>query len=200
MLGVLAIIGVLSIGSISGYTKAMTRYKLNRHAEQIHTILSILEQYRDKMRFPGASATYLKPYFQALDAIPQEMIKNSSDYIYDVFDNRILIITSGSITEQDGPGYTTSVGMNYEMSAYSNIVCINFFQVVKEYHSEAVRIAFNGKSSKESVYGDKWCKQNKFCLKNLELNDIQKLCESCKVSGSCSLWASFPIPGNMKIN
>ncbi len=30
MLGVLAIIGVLSVGTIAGYSKAMMKYKLNR--------------------------------------------------------------------------------------------------------------------------------------------------------------------------
>ena len=33
MLGVLAIIGVLSVGAIAGYSKAMMKYKLNKHAE-----------------------------------------------------------------------------------------------------------------------------------------------------------------------
>ena len=31
MLGVLAIIGVLSVGAIAGYSKAMMKYKLNKH-------------------------------------------------------------------------------------------------------------------------------------------------------------------------
>lgn len=35
MLGVLAIIGVLSIGGIAGYSKAMTKYKINKTANQI---------------------------------------------------------------------------------------------------------------------------------------------------------------------
>ena len=35
MLGVLAIIGVLSVGGIMGYSKAMSRYKINKTIEQI---------------------------------------------------------------------------------------------------------------------------------------------------------------------
>lgn len=38
MLGVLAIIGVLSVGGIAGYTKAMTKYKTNGTMEQMLTI------------------------------------------------------------------------------------------------------------------------------------------------------------------
>lgn len=40
MLGVLAIIGVLSVGAIAGYSKAMLKHKLNKQAQQISTILN----------------------------------------------------------------------------------------------------------------------------------------------------------------
>ena len=40
MLGVLAIIGVLSVGAISGYSKAMFKYKLNRQAESFNILLN----------------------------------------------------------------------------------------------------------------------------------------------------------------
>ena len=38
MLGVLAIIGVLSVGGIAGYSKAMEKFKINKTIEQISTI------------------------------------------------------------------------------------------------------------------------------------------------------------------
>ena len=37
MLGVLAIIGVLSVGAIAGYSKAMFKYKLNKQAESFRS-------------------------------------------------------------------------------------------------------------------------------------------------------------------
>ena len=39
MLGVLAIVGVLSVGGISGYTKAMSKYKLSTLTYQLHEIV-----------------------------------------------------------------------------------------------------------------------------------------------------------------
>ena len=42
MLGVLAIIGVLSVGAIAGYSKAMMKYKLNKQAEQISWLLNAM--------------------------------------------------------------------------------------------------------------------------------------------------------------
>ena len=40
MLGVLAIIGVLSVGAIAGYSKAMSKYKLNKHMESFNILLN----------------------------------------------------------------------------------------------------------------------------------------------------------------
>ncbi|MBR3675645.1 MAG: type II secretion system protein [Alphaproteobacteria bacterium] len=40
MLGVLAIIGVLSVGGLAGYSKAMNRYKTNKAIEQITLVVS----------------------------------------------------------------------------------------------------------------------------------------------------------------
>ena len=40
MLGVLAIIGVLSVGGIAGYSKAMQKYKINKAIDQISTIIT----------------------------------------------------------------------------------------------------------------------------------------------------------------
>ena len=40
MLGVLAIIGVLSVGAIAGYSKAMFKYKLNKQTEQLNQVVN----------------------------------------------------------------------------------------------------------------------------------------------------------------
>lgn len=38
MLGVLAVIGVLSVGGIAGYSKAMEKFKRNKWLQQIETL------------------------------------------------------------------------------------------------------------------------------------------------------------------
>ena len=50
MLGVLAIIGVLSVGAIAGYSKAMFKYKLNKHTTQIGYILDYIIANQDQLR------------------------------------------------------------------------------------------------------------------------------------------------------
>ena len=50
MLGVLAIIGVLSVGAIAGYSKAMMKYKLNKHAESFNMLLNEAIKLRTELQ------------------------------------------------------------------------------------------------------------------------------------------------------
>ena len=46
MLGVLAIIGVLSVGGIAGYSKAMEMYKMNKVIDEYSSVFFGLQQFR----------------------------------------------------------------------------------------------------------------------------------------------------------
>ena len=50
MLGVLAIIGVLSVGAIAGYSKAMFKHKLNRQAESFNTFINNAIQIKPELQ------------------------------------------------------------------------------------------------------------------------------------------------------
>ncbi len=47
MLGVLAIIGVLSVGGIAGYSKAMEKWKINKTIEEYSALMTGLIEYKD---------------------------------------------------------------------------------------------------------------------------------------------------------
>lgn len=58
MLGVLAIIGVLSIGGISGYSKAMAKYRVNKTLDQISMlVMNIRSLYSANTDYTGLSAS-----------------------------------------------------------------------------------------------------------------------------------------------
>ena len=58
MLGVLAIIGVLSVGGIQGYSKAMETYKINKTKRQITEIITNIQTlYMQQKDFNGLSNT-----------------------------------------------------------------------------------------------------------------------------------------------
>ncbi len=79
MLGVLAIIGVLSVGGIAGYSKAMMKYRINKTIEQItliagniHTFFANQKSYAD---LDGDDKTIIKK----AKLVPDEMLTLDSD-------------------------------------------------------------------------------------------------------------------------
>ena len=103
MLGVLAIIGVLSVGAIAGYSKAMMKYKLNKLSDQMNHIMSAVSRNTSSFNnlSEGASLTNL---FIKMGEIPNAMVKNSNDVVYDVFNNAVSISVekSSSMLAQAG--------------------------------------------------------------------------------------------------
>ena len=56
MLGVLAIVGVLSVGGIAGYSKAMTKFKINKVIDQVtHIATNIRTLYAQQTTYDGLS-------------------------------------------------------------------------------------------------------------------------------------------------
>ena len=75
MLGVLAIIGVLSVGGIAGYSKAMMKFKINKTAEQITEIVTnIRTLYAQQKDYNGLyNGTAI-----GMGAVPDDLKLNSS--------------------------------------------------------------------------------------------------------------------------
>ena len=73
MLGVLAIIGVLSVGGIAGYSKAMEKWKINKATEDysylIHGLLSNLDEARKQQS--SDSLVSLVEYVKAAGIVPE---------------------------------------------------------------------------------------------------------------------------------
>ena len=92
MLGVLAIIGVLSVGAIAGYSKAMTKYKTNKI---IGEITNIVQNYRIACHDKSCndSSTTNPELFKKLNIFPDYMwqsdntLKNSFGGKTAIFDN-----------------------------------------------------------------------------------------------------------------
>ena len=54
MLGVLAIVGVLSVGGIAGYSKAMTKFKINKTIDQVtHIVTNVRTLYAQQTSYGG---------------------------------------------------------------------------------------------------------------------------------------------------
>ncbi len=74
MLGVLAIIGVLSVGGISGYSKAMAKFKLTKAQDQITMLLmNIRTAYATSPSYDGLTSQTAAEY----NIAPGEMVSGS---------------------------------------------------------------------------------------------------------------------------
>ncbi len=181
MLGVLAIIGVLSVGAIAGYSKAMTKYKLNKHAEQMNTVINAIARNAHNFGNIGAG-TSLVNVFIKMGEIPQEMIKSGdANHIFDIFGQSWMIFTN---SENRTIFLTTDGNHSLSTSSSDNLaICQNTLTVAKENSGNIHYIAtasnyYNENSIVKMLRGDSSCdKQSSTkCLKDMNMNDIYDIC------------------------
>ena len=113
MLGVLAIIGVLSVGGISGYSKAMAKYKINQCLDQIsNLIINIRSTFANQTDFTGATTANVI----ALGIATGDMLNAQGNALVNPF--------NGAINVQPTAAGATSFEISYaglDTSACQNI-------------------------------------------------------------------------------
>ncbi len=119
MLGVLAIIGVLSIGAMAGYSKAMFKHKINKTINHISMIISgISNLYANKNSFEDLGGSVL----EKTHIVPEELYTEMNDYS----SRSVLFIKNGktvlSILAQEN-GQSVSISF----SDISEEECVQFF-------------------------------------------------------------------------
>ena len=181
MLGVLAIIGVLSIGAMAGYSKAMFKYKLNKQTEQLTTFLNNVfihsSDFNLSIPASGVNSLQLIPYFIKLQYVPDEMIlPANSPYrdiqLKDIFDNKISL----NLVQ------TTDYRINYMNFSFDNNsvdVCANVANILYNFHSYIDKVVFNTDNGNTSFQGDASCKDDKACFRGVLQSDIFSLCKDC---------------------
>ena len=191
MLGVLAIIGVLSVGAIAGYSKAMTKYKLNKQSEQISWLINVMYRYKDMTNQIPAWGSFM-PYLKKLGEIPQEMIKNDSNTIYDSFgiEYKIYANSCSPICRY----INLSISM---INDYKNFdICNNILETAKAFKEQLnnVNVWESGTSSELAIIGgDMRCEGKDKCLKNLTKTDIYDICQLCADKDGCTFNMEYKI-------
>lgn len=95
MLGVLAIIGVLSVGGISGYSKAMAKFKLTKAQDQLTMLLmNIRTAYATSPSYSGLSAANAVAYNLA----PSDMVTGSGNTatLHNAFGGSVVVSAGGT--------------------------------------------------------------------------------------------------------
>ena len=76
MLGVLAIIGVLSVGGIAGYSKAMNKFKTNKVADNVSMLVAnIKTMYAQQKTYTGLTTATAND----MGLVPDELVKKSGN-------------------------------------------------------------------------------------------------------------------------
>ncbi len=92
MLGVLAIIGVLSVGGIAGYSKAMAKFKLSKVMDQVSmTVANVRTLYSGQPNYSGLTTTTAIQ----MGAIGAEMLNGkkttSATEAYNAFNGQVFV-------------------------------------------------------------------------------------------------------------
>ncbi len=96
MLGVLAIIGVLSVGGIAGYSKAMAKFKLSKVMDQVSmTVANVRTLYSGQPNYSGLTTeTAIQ-----MGAIGAEMLNGkkttSATEAYNAFNGQVFVEAAG---------------------------------------------------------------------------------------------------------
>ena len=197
MLGVLAIIGVLSVGAIAGYSKAMMKYKLNKQAEGLTMLLAncipLSKQLPAKNEWKKYS--YILP---KLNLLPDSISIIRSNNMKDILGNESYFYHTSGENEW---------GIFYFVpeSSFGKEICYNLIKTAKEFHADMYSIV-RSKNRTDTYhgmgtlyYGDKYCNNSdKKCMRNMSINDIHTLCTDKGDSGEdfnvYYLWLTWLYP------
>lgn len=191
MLGVLAIVGVLSIGGISQYSKAMTKYKLNRFIEQYNFIFNLIATDMDKWRRSKTDSFYsLSELWINMEAVPSDMIKEDKGKhgdLVDIFGNTFYVRK-----------YKPYIAMNIFMNnnAYIRNACTVLYnnQISLRYNELKSAYLLIGNSKQlHPFYGNQFCNGRLSCLKDITMTDISNICNDCHNSQDCSIILTWNI-------
>ncbi len=100
MLGVLAIIGVLSIGGISGYSKAMSKFRINKTLDQISMlVMNIRSLFASSLNYNGLN----NKVAYTMGIIPGEMVVGTvaeSTGLQNAFQGAVVIGVEASTNDR----------------------------------------------------------------------------------------------------
>ena len=187
MLGVLAIIGVLSVGGIAGYSKAMEKWKINKAIAGYSYLTQGLLEHIDNLRnlkSDNDSNKYdLLETIKGLNLLPEGWSFKGGSILDTVGSTITIFSRNNNLVYDIALGNTSSVDGHLVSDNFSTKLCrefiINFAQPL---HSSLQSVwIYRTKNGSIHYYGDSQCTDSNKCLVNMTLSDIQNVCISCAV-------------------
>ena len=184
MLGVLAIIGVLSVGGIAGYSSAMEKWKLNETLVGYNHLMYGLLEYEFSLRTLESGSGYylLEDVISSLNLLPENW-KNTGGFIYDPAGNHFRpFIRHNRFVFDVYIGNTKKVEDKRVQDAFSYKMCLNLMSnLLKPMHNLIYMAGiYRDSGYNKYLYGDSSCdNEGQKCLSDATLSDMQNICNSC---------------------
>ena len=164
MLGVLAIIGVLSVGGIAGYSKAMEKWKLNTTFSEltllINEVIPFSQQFVSYQ--PG---TNLLPIIESLNLKPNSF-QDYGTYLTDYWNNRFIAQTCSS-----SPCWKFYYVLSQKEDVNAKI-CYQLVSFAQNFTQNIYRVAVNG----NFLWGNTHCADGRICLRDQNIQQINYYC------------------------
>ena len=190
MLGVLAIVGVLSVGGIAGYSKAMEKFKINKTIEQYnYLIFGMLNYKKDIPKIPkDTKLISLLNIAEATGLIPNTWKHWNSGGIRDDLGNSLQTYAT-----YDGRMVIGFEPSNYNKKSITHKLCTELFNNILIPLSEPIGFVFigNGETTYATYYGKTRCSSSTKCLIDVTLSDIKGACDFCADSERCGIYLNF---------
>ena len=194
MLGVLAIIGVLSVGAIAGYSKAMMKYKLNQHAVAVNMLINNVLSVKDKLQHTE-ELTHYGTLLYKLNLLPDGIKYINNEHLIEMwFKERIWVYyynwqtpdSFGGIGFQIPPtAQGAEICQNIVIAAKENAANLYYVVMQKEFNDTNKDVEYQGE-----LDGDAYCTSQQNCLRYLDLNRIDNMCNNCNEKG-CRVYVTW---------
>ena len=201
MLGVLAIIGVLSVGGIAGYSKAMEKYKINKTINEYTMLIAGLLEYKNNfMQSTTPQNTIdLDEFIFATHLVPETWKQYGNKRILDSNGHNIRIyFTNKSVADGNKAGrYIIDLRFSLAKTnaVFSRNLCKTFFiDIGQQMASAMYSMTVIPVSTNIDYAGDAFCHgsgksisgQTIKCLRDLTLSEADEICRTCN-NNSCGI-------------
>lgn len=201
MLGVLAIIGVLSVGGIAGYSKAIEMWKIDKIVNEFSYLLAGLMEHSEqltKMSNQNPALTCIGQFVEAASLVPESWKRVSPCNFENSIGDGVGTYTRGgmvavefSLGGSSNEYYEPGKRRNESFSARK---CKAMFKDLVQPLHEALGVAFFIRTGSDWLryYGDKVCSGGRKCIKDLTPAEINTVCNSCTKSKEvCNIGMQF---------
>ena len=196
MLGVLAIVGVLSVGGIAGYSKAMEKWKIDKMIDEYTFLLHGMLEHVDTLKYlnPTSSTVGVVDVLQASGLIPPTWEKMDTFRIWDSNGNLIALFSRNNEL-----GFSVNIG-GYRQNddgknvseGFSKQTCLTLFKdLFYPLHSAAYKVWLHHNPTTEIFAGDKFCTPDVQCLRDATLAKMKAACDVCDGKTNCDISIGF---------